>query len=298
MFSPRSPAPQSLATLSLLVAATCWGLVWYPYRLLEEAGLGGSLATILTYLVATALVLARYGFGALRVRGDHGWLLAVALTSGWTNLAYVLAVIDGEIMRVMLLFYLAPLWTVLFARLILGERTDRHGYRIILLSLLGAWVMLYRPEGGLPLPSGAAEWLGLSAGCGFAASNVLSRRLRHVPEISRSLWIFIGVIGVAIGVLLIEGPRAATLPLAMEGGSLALVLFTGAWLVLATLSVQYGLAHTGANRAIVILLAELVVAALASWALAGEQMSWQEWVGGTMIVAATLLSGKMEKPDA
>ena len=46
-----------------------------------------------------------------------------------------------------------------------------------------------------------------------------------------------------------------------------------------------------ANRAIVILLFELVVAAIASYWLAGEMMRPQDWIGGSLIVAASLASG-------
>jgi drug/metabolite transporter (DMT)-like permease len=41
-----------------------------------------------------------------------------------------------------------------------------------------------------------------------------------------------------------------------------------------------------------------VVAALSSWLLAGEAMRPQEWVGGAMIVAASLFSGKLEAGEA
>ncbi|HLA41347.1 MAG TPA: EamA family transporter, partial [Candidatus Glassbacteria bacterium] len=61
-----------------------------------------------------------------------------------------------------------------------------------------------------------------------------------------------------------------------------------------TLTVQYGLARAPANQAIVIFLFELVVAAVASYLLAGEVMTLQEWLGGAMIVAASLFSGKLE----
>jgi len=33
---------QALPVLSLLFAATFWGTVWYPLRLLAEAGISGS----------------------------------------------------------------------------------------------------------------------------------------------------------------------------------------------------------------------------------------------------------------
>jgi hypothetical protein len=52
-----------------------------------------------------------------------------------------------------------------------------------------------------------------------------------------------------------------------------LVGVVGLVLLATNLFVQYGLTHTPANRAIVIFLFELVVAALASWLLAGEAMT-------------------------
>jgi drug/metabolite transporter (DMT)-like permease len=200
-------------------------------------------------------------------------------------------------MRVMLLCYLAPLWTLFFARLILDERPNGFGYLVMLLSLAGAWAMLLPEDGGLPLPANSAEWFGLSAGCGFAFSNVLSRRLRHVTEATRSGWVFSGVLGITLVPVLMEWDAFAVAT-ALTPANWGLVLLIGAILVLATLTVQYGLAKTPANQAIVILLSELVVAALASWWLAGEVMDRQEWLGGAMIVAASLFSGKMEKPHA
>jgi drug/metabolite transporter (DMT)-like permease len=76
----------------------------------------GSVASLLTYLFGVPLLLLLVSRAAPRITADErGLLLALALAAGWTNLAYVLAVIHGEVMRVLLLFYLAPLWTVFFA---------------------------------------------------------------------------------------------------------------------------------------------------------------------------------------
>ncbi|MDR3395609.1 MAG: DMT family transporter [Parasulfuritortus sp.] len=282
-----------LAPLALMVAACTWGILWYPYRLLEQAGLSGSQSSLLTYLVSLLGILVVYPPRRPWPTGDRWLLIAVALSTGWTNLAYVLAVIQGEIMRVMLLFYLAPLWTVLFARLILGEKAGAWGWLVIVMSLFGAIVMLYDPQGGLPFPTCTAEWLGLSAGFTFALSNVLARRIKHVSTQRRSIWIFAGVILIA----LLPSISENNLPVQLAGMTVmnwGLVLLTGALLVLATFSVQYGLSHTPANRAIVILLTELVAAAFFSWYWAGEVMSGQEWLGGALIVAASLISGKME----
>ena len=51
------------------------------------------------------------------------------------------------------------------------------------------------------------------------------------------------------------------------------LLVVGVTIFCVTLTVQFGLAHTPANQAIVIFLFELVVAAISSYFLAGEIMS-------------------------
>ena len=136
----------------MLSGALVWGLMWYPYRVLQEAGVSGELATLLSYTVALVLGLLVVGpvWRELRIAG--WWGIALIAAAGWTNFGYVLAVLDGEVMRVLLLFYLAPLWTVLLSRWLLGEKLNCYGYAIVALSLAGAFVMLWNTQRGLPLP--------------------------------------------------------------------------------------------------------------------------------------------------
>lgn len=288
------PSTRWLAPLALLVAATTWGLIWYPYRVLLEAGVSGAIASVLTYLAGLPVLLILAFRARVAEPDERRWLLALAIVAGWTNLAYVLAVIHGEVMRVMLLFYLAPLWTVGFARLLLGERVGLAGAPVIVLSLAGAWVML--SGDGLPLPANYAEWLALSAGMAFALTNVLTRRIRSAPIALRAFWVFTGVAVISTVYATAEGATPDVVRL-LDGSAWAWVAFTGALLLVATFSVQFGLAHTPANQAIVILLFELVVAAVAARLLAGEVMDAREWIGGAMIVAATLFSGRLHHEE-
>lgn len=281
------------AVAALLTGATVWGLIWYPYRLVEKAGLSGSWATAATYAVAlvAGLVLLRPRLKKLRLRLCW-WLPAIALAAGGCNLGYVLSVLHGEVMRVLLLFYLSPLWTVVLARLLLGEYLSRAGAAVIGSSLLGAVVMLWHPELGIPWPRNGAEWLGLGAGFCFALTNVLIRRVDHQPVEVKTLSVFVGVIALA---LLSAAFEPGTQP-RFDTGVVATVVAIGLVLLVVNLVVQVGLSLVAANRAIVIMLFELVVAALSSWLLAGETMGLQEWAGGILIVAASLFSRELE-PD-
>jgi len=287
-------AGQGKAVLSLLVGASVWGLVWYPYRVLEQGGLGGLHAAMLTYSVAFCVSLVLFGTQLgrqWRQTRFSWWLLAVAISAGGCNLGYVLATLHGQVMRVLLLFYLSPLWTVLLSRLLLGERLNGAGFAVIGLSFSGAMVMLWHPDLGLPWPGSGAEWLGLAAGFLFALSNVLIRKTSELSIELKST-------AVCLGVVLLG---AMALPFVPAGGGVAgggslewgLVVVVGVVLLVINLVVQFGLTHVAANQAIVIFLFELVVAAISSWLLAGESMGGKEWLGGAMIVGASLFSGKV-----
>ncbi|OJW91366.1 DMT family transporter [Thiobacillus sp. 65-1402] len=286
------PLQRTLAIASLVYAATLWGLVWYPYRLLDQAGVGGIASGFFTY--ATPLLLLGWlHVRALRAaRGHWLWLSALGLAAGWTNLAYVLAVLEGEVVRVLLLFYLSPLWTVLFARFLLHEKLNRAGWAVMALAAGGALVMLWQP-GEWPLPSHRAEWLGLSAGVMFAASNVISRHLDGVAEGAKSVSVWAGVAVLALIGLALR-PAELDFMAAAASGTWLLLIGLGLAIGSMTYAVQYGLARVPANQAIVIFLFELVVAAIAAYFLSDERMGVQEWVGAAMIVTASLFSGRME----
>ena len=289
---PSISLQRTLAVSSLVYAATLWGLVWYPYRLLNEAGVGGIASSFITYAVPLLLLGWLHGRALKNARGHWPWLAALGLAAGWTNLAYVLAVLEGEVVRVLLLFYLSPLWTVLFARFLLKEKLNRAGWAVMALAAGGALAMLWRP-GDWPLPRNHAEWLGLSAGMMFAASNVISRHLGGVAEVAKSVAVWTGV---ALLTLVGLALNPAELDFAADAGPVVWLLLLGVGLAIGsmTYAVQYGLARVPANQAIVIFLFELVVAAVAAYFLSNERMGIQEWVGAVMIITASLFSGHME----
>ena len=284
--SPAAP------TWALLAGAATWGVVWYPYRVLAQGGLDGLWSTLLTYGTALVLGLIAFPRAAASLARVPPLAIVMGAAIGWSNLAYVLGVLDGEVMRVLLLFYLAPLWTVPLARLLLDERLDRTGFLVMALAFTGALVMLWKPDIGVPWPRDRAEWLGLAAGFLFALGNVLVRKLQGMGDAAKSIVIWIGVT-VASLVHLPASPAGAGDALRNAWHQAPLVLAIGATLAAMSLALQYGLSRMHANRAIVILLFELVVAAVAAYALAGESLHARDWIGGALIVAASIAASRV-----
>lgn len=281
------------AIFGLLFGAMCWGIIWYPYRIMSDAGVSGVTASFYTYCIAIILgipLFARHWRGVFKLPKSAIWLSIVA---GWTNLSYVLAVIDGEVMRVMLLFYLAPLWTLVLARFWLKETITKAGLASIFIAMLGAYIMLANPfdstTNHIPMPQNNAEWLALSAGIGFSFTNVIARKSAHLSLAAKSMLIWLGVAGVSLLFIpflthTFPNPQFFTLNNWLIMGVIAILIMA------ATLFVQYGVTKMTALRASVLFLFELVVAAIAAYYLANEAMLLNEWIGGAFIIAAGLLA--------
>ena len=288
---PNKYFPPSAA---LLLSATIWGMIWYPYRLLDEQGLRGTPATFLTFVVTLLLTAIFFRTSWRECLKNPLLFLSLAFASGWTNYAYVMGTLEGEVMRVLLLFYLAPVWTVPLARWLLGERATRVTYAVVALALIGAMAMLWRPELGWPLPRNRADWFGLSAGIGFALNNVLARRIGDSSAGAKTFASCFGVFTIT-GIALLLAGDIASLTQFRSSATVWLAIGVGGALFCSTLMVFYGVVYLPAIRAIVIMLFELVVGAVSSHWLAGESLSTREWIGGILIVAATLVSALPER---
>jgi drug/metabolite transporter (DMT)-like permease len=272
-----------LPVAGLLFSAILWGIVWYPLRLLEAGGLVGTWSALVSYsaaLLACAWVFVR---DSRAVADNTLYLLLMALAAGWCNVSFIMAVLDGTVVRVLLLFYLSPFWAVLLGWLMLGERLDTRSMFVFIVAVCGALVMLWDSSIGAPWPSGTADWLAVSSGFAFALSNVFVRKLHHVTVLLKSGSSFLGVVVVAVAwIMALDIGMPAAQP-AVFG--YAMLLGLAGFLVMA-LAVQYGVTHMPLHRSAVILLFELVVGAVSALLLTDEVVLPREWLGGGMIVLA------------
>ncbi|HEY3597418.1 MAG TPA: DMT family transporter [Paraburkholderia sp.] len=286
--------------LAILLGSAVWGVIWYPLRILAALGISGTAASALTSGAGFICVLLMRRHAISTVRW-HWVLPALALAAGITNLGFMWGAIHGQVMRVLLLFYLTPAWTALFAHFILRERLTWAGAGLAALSLAGAMLMLWSPQLGLPVPGSPAEWAGLAAGMGFAMSNVLTlKTVRELPDMKaemRTATIFGGAALFSACASCFEAMPAP--PVGVHLGEAALlVLALGLVLGANNMIVQYGLARVPANRASIVMLFEIVVTALSAWLLAGETPGPREWAGGACIVVASALSSWVHRSKA
>lgn len=263
-----------------------WGLAWLPFKALQARGLHPVWGTAGVYVLALAALLLWRPQGA-RALATHPRLWGLAAAAGLTNVCFNWAVTAGDVVRVTLLFYMMPVWSIGLAWLLLGERPTRAAALRLALALAGVVLVLWRPGLAWPLPQSGADWLALAGGFCFALTNALVRRWRDTPEDGRALAMFCGGLGMAT-VLALAGAAGPWPGVPWSALPWVLVLTVG--FLGGNLALQYGAARLPAQVTALIMLAEVVFATGSAVLLGAADPTSRTWAGGALIVLAALLS--------
>jgi drug/metabolite transporter (DMT)-like permease len=288
---PRSAGP----VLALMVNAFVWGVSWWPFRHLQAMGLHPLWATVQIY-VLSALAIIAWRPGSLRQLLRHRALWLIFLASGATNATFNWAVSIGDVVRVVLLFYLMPLWSLLLARVILKEKLSASSVARVAMALAGAALVLSHGEPSVDGSSNRVailpDVLALLGGFAFALNNVMLKREAAQPEEGRALAMFFGgavVAAVTATCLSTAGVAGVGWPVGLNhwllpGLGLAIAFMAS------NLCLQYGAARLSAAVTAVVMPCEVLFAALTSVWWGGATLHVTVLVGGALILAATLAS--------
>jgi len=285
--------PRALPVFALLFNALVWGCSWWPLRTLNAAGLHPLWATALVYLAVLMVLVVALPASALSfVRTPKLWLLAAA--AGLTNICFNWAVALGDVVRVVLLFYLMPAWSVLLAWWLLDEPPTPLALLRLLLAFAGVALVVVPPGAPLSrLASGlsATDLLAVAGGFCFALTNVFLRRFNQTPERDRMVAMFSGGFVMAtVGACAATGLGLASAPPAPAAGWLWVAAGLALAFMLGNLGLQYGAARLAAGTTALVMLSEVLFASASSWLMGAAQLAPRMLAGGALIVLAALLA--------
>jgi drug/metabolite transporter (DMT)-like permease len=281
------PAPGTrLAVGALLVNSFIWGVSWWPFRILQGYGVHPLWTTAMVYGFAMLCVLALRP-GVWRAYVQYPAIGLLALGSGVTNICFNWAVTDGDVVRVVLLFYLMPAWVVLLAWLLLAEQPRPIALLRLALALAGVLLVLKQPHSAWPVPRSLPDYLALLGGLSFALVNVMLLKLRQIPSEARMLAMFSGGALMSVTVALWGNQLGwvPTLP-SIQLDWLSLALGLAVAFLISNMALQYGAARLRSNTTALVMLSEIVFASLSALLLGAAVLDARVVWGGVLIVAA------------
>ncbi|MBW2291746.1 MAG: DMT family transporter [Deltaproteobacteria bacterium] len=218
---------------------------------------------------------------ALRDLGNAGFWLALGIA------LYVEGVTRGEVARVILLFYLTPVWSTLLARIVLGDAITRRRFVTMVLGVAGMLV-IFGAEGGYPVPRSSADWMGLVAGFAWGVALVFSRREKPQPLFDRLFVHFVFLGPVFFCVTLLPGggsPPNFELTSSAELLGWAVALALG-WMLPVLWLTSVGASQVPPGRFAILLMFEVVVGLTTAALLTEERLAPREYIGALLILSA------------
>lgn len=280
-----------LPSVAIVVSAAFWGSMWMPLHALHGAGLSGTWSAWLVYGLPAAIVLPfvlRNGVGGL-VGG--GWpLLWLGIATGICNYLYAASVVYGDVARVVLLFYVNPVWSVLLERVFLGARITRGRAAAIAIGIAGMWILNYDGK-GWPLPRNTAEWGGLIAGFCWACGLIAMRVTPNLGLVEKAFAqyvaaFFCGGLILALGIF----PQQVDWAGVEWGRALFWVAIVAVvWVLPGLLLSFWAAARLSPTRASMLFMAEVIVGVVTAAIWTDYPFGWREALGGLVILCAGLV---------
>ena len=285
-----------LAAGALVINAFVWGVSWWPFRELQGQGLHPLWATALVYFIVFTGLLVFYR-GSLKGFVAHPQLWLLAFASGMTNVGFNWAVTVGDVVRVVLLFYLMPAWSVLVAWALLGEKPTGASLLRLVIAMAGVLIVLKAPGATWPVPQDLPDWLAIMGGFSFALTNVMLSKLSHTPTGSRMLAMFAGGSVLAAGAALVGMSQQIVPSPALRGMAPLLILGLSLAFLISNSALQYGAARLAATTTALVMLTEILFASGSAALLGAAAFTPRIWLGGSLIVLAALMAARSPSAD-
>lgn len=276
------------ASLALAYSGLAWGLFWIPLRFMDRAGITDAWATVIFYAIPFVLFIPWIIKNWQRI-WRCGWSLHfIGMATGSSLAFYSDAMLYTEVVRGLVIYYLTPVWSLILARVVLGEEITPPRVAAIILGVAGMLVMFGVDE-GIPLPRNTGDWMALIGGLGWAVAAVLLRK----DDGSRSMeisvvYFFYGLVAAVIIAISpvageIEFPDLATiidiLPWSIP---IALLVIPGAY------AAFWGAPHLNPGVVGMLFMTEISVGAVTAALWANEPFGIRELIGVVLITLAGL----------
>jgi drug/metabolite transporter (DMT)-like permease len=278
--TPPAPARATdAAGLALLLATTLgWGLNWPAMKLLlAELPVFTTRAAsgVLGFLVLAAVALALRESLAVPHRLWPRLLLASALNvTAWMGLASF-SLLWLTAAEATIVCYTMPVWAVLMAWAILGERPGAPRIAGLVLALAGLSVLVFGKGVALGLEKAPGVGFGLASAILFSLGTVVTKRWPlGLPPTAATVWqVGLGILPLAVAAMLFDPPALG----ALSPRGWALIAYGGVFaLGLCYLSWFAALRRLPASLASLGTLVTPVVGVASAAAFLGEPFGWRE----------------------
>lgn len=280
-------------SLSIFFSASLWGLFWIPLRYFDDTGVTALWAVAAINLAACLIAIpVALWLGAFKAE-QFKWLIIMGLGMGAANIFYFAGIILSDVVRVIFLFYLLPIWATLFSRVLFGVAIGGARMVALVFAAIGIWLLL--GAGSWPVPQNIGDVFGILAGMFWALGLTLMRGRSEMDAfaVSASALFFAFFMAIPFAILMHQFVPDVQ-PAAPDMKTISMVfipiLAFGALVLWPTMVGQlWGAKYVAATTAALLTMSEILVATVSTALLDSSDLSLISWVGAGLIMIAVLI---------
>ena len=280
---------KSYPNLTVIVSCLFWGTYWIPLRSIDSVNSGSVWPLFLSFLLLALILIKPLIKSIINVFINKNYFfLASCFFAALGISLYSESLLRGEIAKVVVLFYLCPIWGTIFARFILNHSFTIKRIFSIILGIIGLEIIVGFDKGVI-LPSTAVEWIALLAGLMWAMSMTLFNLANTTSGVEKTSLTAFLIPFIYLFLCFIPGGRNLAISenlLSIHSIYIWMILFAIIWLLPSILLTYFSVEVLDPGRINILLAFEVAVGFFSAAILTNEIISLREYIGAIFVVSA------------
>jgi drug/metabolite transporter (DMT)-like permease len=275
--------------LTVIVSCFFWGSYWIPLRYIDSDSNGSLWPIFFSFLLLSLLLLKPLVKTFYVIFYERNYFFFLGCLFAATGITfYSESLLRGEIAKVVVLFYLCPIWGTIFAKIFLGNKLTLKRLLSIILGIIGLEIMV-GIEKGIIFPTSVVEWIALSAGLSWAMGMTLFHLAKSTSGFEKTALTALIIPFVFLALCLVPDGRTLEMPnqlISVNVIYLWMVLFTVVWLLPSILLTYFSVEILDPGRINILLAFEVAVGFISASLLTNEIIGPREYLGALFVVSA------------
>ena len=290
---------KNFPNLTVVIACFFWGTYWIPLRFIDNNN-NSSVWPIAISFLFIPIILGnniKKSFNSIVIDKNYFFLAGCFFCALGIGL-YSESLLRGEIAKVVVIFYLAPIWGTIFAKLLLKQSFGINRFFAIILGIIGLEIIV-GIEKGILIPSSIVEWIAIFAGLSWA----LGTTFFHLSKTNTTSAEKTALTGFIISILFvlfcfIPGGRTLEFPIALFNLDMIyfwIISFTVFWLLPSIILTYFSVEILDPGRINILLAFEVVIGFVSASLLTNELIGLRELLGAIFVVGSCFVDVFFQK---
>ncbi|MGB5707554.1 MAG: DMT family transporter [Arenicellales bacterium] len=281
---------QHLPSITVVIAASMWGLFWLPLRAFERNGLDPAWTTLGQFIAPLIILLPVAFFRFMKSQTLGLGNVSSSLLIGAAFVLYYESLLLTSVVKALILFYITPTWSTLLEVTVMKKRFSLWRGLSLALGISGLLVILSQ-NSGIPVPRNLGDVMAILSGILFSLGTMGVRRASNTSSFDQmfSFFFYGSLVGFAI----------AFLPFSQLGSppTIETMLRLGPWLILMSVcliipmmwALLWASQFIDPGRLGILLQMEAIVGITSAALFAGEPYGLRELTGTLLVLSAGLV---------